>query len=207
MNITKTIDKLFPTIIEVYDNVLEEEYIDSMKNDIIKSSKEVGRKENWQSNHNPSLHEHPKYKALGDRVVELSKLYLDDLKFEYEEHYITGMWSNILKPGETHSPHTHSNNLVSGVFYLQSNDNSPAITFIDPRPQTSVLQPQQTEYTKDNSTMYFYPAKVNRMVLFPSWLQHYVPKNNSNDDRISIAFNVMLKGQVGRPDNLQSNNF
>jgi uncharacterized protein (TIGR02466 family) len=207
MNITKTIDKLFPTTIEIYDNVLEVEYIDSMKNDIIKSSKEVGRKENWQSNHNPSLHEHPKYKALGDRVIELSKLYLDDLKFEYEEHYITGMWSNILKPGETHSPHTHSNNLVSGVFYLQSNDNSPAITFIDPRPQTSVLQPQSTEHTKDNSTMYFYPAKVNRMVLFPSWLQHYVPKNNSNDDRISIAFNVMLKGQVGRPDNFQSNNF
>src|SRR5210317_2159645 len=109
MNITKTIDKLFPTIIEVYDNVLEEEYIDSMKNDIINSSKKVGRSENWQSNHNPNLHEHPKYKTLGNKVFELSKVYIDDLKFEYEEHYITGMWSNILKPGETHSPHAHSN--------------------------------------------------------------------------------------------------
>ena len=50
------------------------------------------------------------------------------------------------------------------------------------------------------------PAKINRMVLFPSWLQHYVPKNNSHD-RISISFNVMLRGQVGRSENFQSNVF
>tara|TARA_B100000925_G_C21859171_1_gene409200 strand:- start:141 stop:764 length:624 start_codon:yes stop_codon:yes gene_type:complete len=207
MNITREVNRLFPTIVETYDNVLEEEYIDSMTNDIIKSSKEVGREENWQSEHNPNLHEHLKYKALGSKVLELSKVYLDDLKYEYEKMYITGMWSNILKPGETHSPHTHSNNLLSGVFYLQSNDNSPAITFVDPRPQASVLQPQQTEYTKDNGTLFFYPAKVNRMLLFPSWLQHYVPKNNSNDNRISIAFNVMLRGRVGQPSNFQTNKF
>ena len=28
------------------------------------------------------------------------------------------MWSNVLKPGETHRPHTHSNNILSGVFYV-----------------------------------------------------------------------------------------
>jgi len=207
MNTTKSTDRLFPTTVTLFENVLEEEYIDSMINDIVKSSKEIGRKENWQSNHNPKLYENPKYKALGDKILQLSKVYIDDLKFEYEEHYITGMWSNILKPGEFHSPHTHSNNLVSGVFYLQSNDNSPAITFLDPRPQTGILQPQQKEYTRENSTMYYYPAKVNNMLLFPSWLQHYVPKNKSNTDRISIAFNVMLRGQVGRPDNFQSNKF
>ena len=117
------------------------------------------------------------------------------------------MWSNILKPGEFHSPHTHSNNLVSGVFYLQTNDNSPAITFLDPRPQSSVLQPQAKEYDIFNSTMFYYPAKVNRMILFPSWLEHYVPQNDTKFSRVSIAFNVMLKGQVGRPDNFQTNTF
>jgi len=49
MNITREVNRLFPTIVEIYDNVLEDEYIDSMTNDIIRSSKEVGRKENWQS--------------------------------------------------------------------------------------------------------------------------------------------------------------
>ena len=203
----KSIDRLFPTTVTIFDNVLELEYIDSMLEDIIDSSKKVGRKTNWQSNHNPNLHEHPKYKPLGKKVLELSKEYIEDLKFEFDDHYITGMWSNILKPGEFHSPHTHSNNLISGVFYLQTNDDSPAITFLDPRPQSSVLQPQAKEHNIFNSTMFFYPAKVNRMILFPSWLEHYVPQNDTKFSRVSIAFNVMLKGQVGRPDNFQTNKF
>tara|TARA_S200000501_G_C20537267_1_gene618449 strand:- start:67 stop:687 length:621 start_codon:yes stop_codon:yes gene_type:complete len=205
--VKKTRQELFPTAVTLFDNILEPEYIDSMLSDILHTSTQIGRKENWQSNHDPLLHKSPKYKELGKKVLELSKMYLDDLLFEFEEHYITGMWSNILKTNETHSPHTHSNNLVSGVFYLQTNEDSPAITFLDPRPQTSVLQPQATKFTRENSTMYYYPAKVNRMILFPSWLEHYVPKNNTSLNRVSIAFNVMLKGQVGRPDNFQSNKF
>ena len=206
MNIQKTTDRLFPTTVSLFHNTLEEEYIDSMVKHIMDSSK-VGRQKNWQSENDPQLHKHPKYKALGDKVLELSKVYLDDLKYEYEKHHITSMWSNILKPGEYHSPHTHSNNLVSGVFYLQSKDDSPAITFVDPRPQSGVIQPQSKEYNVFNSSQYYYPARVNTTILFPSWLQHYVPVNNSNDNRISISFNIMLKGQVGRHDNFQSAEF
>ena len=189
------IDRIFPTTIMVFDDVLEEEYIKSMGNDILSFK---GYDTKWQSNYRPE--------ALSNKALELSKKYIDELKYEYEDHYITDMWSNILRTGETHRPHTHSNNLVSGVFYLHCNDNSPAINFIDPRPQTTVLQPQQKEYTRENSTTWQVPAKINRMVLFPSWLQHYVPKNNSHD-RISISFNVMLRGQVGRSENFQSNVF
>ena len=188
------IDRIFPTTIMVFDDVLEEEYIKSMGNDIL--SEMAFQK--WQSTYRPE--------ALSNKVLELSKKYIDELKYEYEDHYITDMWSNMLRRGETHRPHTHSNNLVSGVFYLHCNDDSPALTFIDPRPQTTVLQPQQKEYTRENSTIWQVPAKINRMVLFPSWLQHYVPKNNSHD-RISISFNVMLRGQVGRSENFQSNVF
>ena len=189
------IDRIFPTTIMVFDDVLEEEYIKSMGNDILSFK---GYDTKWQSAYRPE--------ALSNKALELSKKYIDELKYEYEDHYITDMWSNILRTGETHRPHTHSNNLVSGVFYLHCNDNSPAINFIDPRPQTTVLQPQQKEYTRENSTTWQVPAKINRMVLFPSWLQHYVPKNNSHD-RISISFNVMLRGQVGRSENFQSNVF
>ena len=51
---------IFPTIIHLFDNVLEQEYIDSMKEDIIKVL--IIRKTNCQSNHNPKIHKHPKYK-------------------------------------------------------------------------------------------------------------------------------------------------
>ena len=205
------IERIFPTSVFIFDNVLEQEYIDSMREDIINSSKlnTENRKANWQSEHNNKLYELPKYKELGKKALSNSRIYVDKLEYIVEDMELTGMWSNILKQGESHPPHTHSNNFISGVFYVQAEDepNTPAINFLDPRGQTCVLQPQQKKYTLYNSTRYFYPAIVNRMILFPSWLSHFVPVNYSKTDRISIAFNTMLKGQVGEPSNFQSANF
>ena len=51
-------DDLFPTRILLVDNLLDEEYVDSMRKDIIKSSKEKPRV-NWQSQ--PRLQNENKY--------------------------------------------------------------------------------------------------------------------------------------------------
>ena len=45
------------------------------------------------------------------------------------------------------------------------------------------------------------------MLLFPSWLQHFVPANKSEHRRISISFNLMLRGLVGSKGSLQSAEF
>ena len=34
--------------------------------------------------------------------------------------------------------------------------------------------------------------RPGRMVMFPSWLRHHVPSNESTTERISIAFNLMF---------------
>ena len=196
-------ETIFPTVTHIFDNVLEPEYIDSMKEDIINESIENKRKQ-WQSN--PRLHQHKKYKALADKALEAAKYVLNEQSYEYDVCYITNMWSNIMKPGEMHRPHTHSNNLLSGVFYIQS-DQGANIQMYDPRPQADVLRPQPKNYTKENSTIWFFPSITNRMIMFPSWLQHYVPINESKNDRISIAFNVMLKGKIGSPEEYQSAEF
>jgi len=200
------IDKIFSTTLCCIDDLLESQDINNMKKHIINSSKEIGKKENWQSSHDPKLHNHPKYKALTFKVLEYSKTYLDELLYEYDDFYITGMWSNILKSGEFHSPHNHSNNFLSGVYYVQAK-NTAGIYFIDPRPQSGVLQPHAKTWIKDNSTTWSYPSITNRMIIFPSWLMHYVPINKTEHDRISISFNIMFKGEIGRPDYFQSNIF
>ena len=205
------IQRIFPTSIFCFDDVLEQEYIDSMKDDIINQSKinAEQRQANWQSVKNNKLYELPKYKELGKMALNACIKYIDLLEYKLDDIELTGMWSNVLKPGETHPPHTHSNNFISGVYYVQAdnNPNTPAINFLDPRGQTCVLQPQQKRYTIYNSTRHSLPARVNRMILFPSWLSHFVPINYSKSDRISIAFNAMLKGKVGEPTNFQSANF
>ena len=35
------------------------------------------------------------------------------------------------------------------------------------------------------------------MIIFPAWLQHWVPVNKMNVPRVSISWNVMLEGRVG----------
>ena len=42
------------------------------------------------------------------------------------------MWANVLKNNEYHPMHTHSNNFLSGTYYLQS-DQGASIVFHDPR--------------------------------------------------------------------------
>lgn len=192
---------LFPTKIFIADGVLKEEYINSIKDDILNTSIEV---KNWQSQ--PYIHKIIKYKPLVDKVNYLATKVLEEKKYVFDTFEITNMWSNILKKGEFHSPHTHSNNILSGVYYIQS-DKTSDIHFYDPRPQADVLSPKKSELNFDNASIWKIDSFKNRMILFPSWLQHYVPTNDTNNLRISISFNIMLKGTVGEPTEFQSANY
>ena len=195
-------DKLFSTHVYLFDNVIDNNILLQIRKDITSSYNQTTK--NWQSKAN--LHRNVLYDKLTHKVVENTKNVFDDLKYEYKGFNITDMWSNVLKPGETPRPHTHSNNILSGVFYVDAEQTS-GIIFTDPRPQAGVIQPDVTQQFVDNASLIKYDSMTNRMILFPSWLQHYVPTNETNKNRISIAFNVMLKGKVGSSEEYQSAEF
>ena len=195
-------DKLFSTHVYLFDNVIGGNSLSQITKDIILSYNQTTQ--NWQSKAN--LHRNKLYDNLTHKIVENTKKVFDSLHYEYQGFNITDMWSNVLKPGETHRPHTHSNNILSGVFYVMAEQTS-GIIFTDPRPQAGVIQPDITKQFVDNANVIKYDSATNRMILFPSWLQHYVPMNETKSNRISIAFNVMLKGKVGSSEEYQSAEF
>ena len=195
-------DKLFSTNVYLIDNVIDKNSLSIIKKDIISTYNQTTK--NWQSKAN--LHKNSLYNNLTKTIVQYTKNVFDSLYFEYDGFNITDMWSNVLKPGETHRPHTHSNNILSGVFYVEAEQTS-GIIFVDPRPQAGVIQPSVTKQVIENANKIKYDSVTNRMILFPSWLQHYVPVNETKTNRISIAFNVMLKGKVGSSNEYQSANF
>ena len=194
--------KLFPTNIFLIDDVIDNNNLTLIKKDILNNYNV--EKSNWQSQSN--LHTIKTYNVLTNSIIQYTKQVFDNLKYEYEKFVITDMWSNVLKPKEMHRPHTHSNNILSGVFYVESKKSS-GIVFYDPRPQAVVLNPKKTQDNLDNATVLSYDSLTNRMIFFPTWLQHYVPTNQTNENRISIAFNIMLKGKVGDSKDLQSSIF
>jgi uncharacterized protein (TIGR02466 family) len=109
-----------------------------------------------------------------------------------EPFEITGCWANINPIGGVNTPHTHPNNYLSGVYYVRTDEGSDRIFFSDPRPQASVILPPVKEdnvYTGNEASI---EAKIGRLIMFPAWLTHGVPANQSGIDRISISFNIMF---------------
>ena len=92
-----------------------------------------------------------------------------------EDLLLTGMWANNMSSGGSHPPHTHSNNFLSGVFYLKTDTASAQILFYDPRPQANVIVPRRKENIWENSNVVMFTPTENTGIIFPSWLQHFVP--------------------------------
>jgi len=145
----------------------------------------------------------PTFSNLTRTITDVSKHILNEQGYMGEIE-ITNMWGNILRPQsqKTHAPHTHSNNFLSGVFYLKTSSDTSPIHFFDPRPQASVFVPRKKEYNKLNSDMAQFNSETGYGVVFPSWLQHWVPE--TKDERISIAWNVLIRGEYGEPNSLQN---
>ena len=194
--------QIFPTNLFVQDDFLVPQRLPGMKDEILSLYEK--RKPNWQSG--PDLDKTEPFKWFAKDISrEVFKL-IDIMEYQADTIEITGMWGNVLKPGETHQPHTHSNNFLSGVFYIDAN-NTSGITFQDPRPGANVILPRKKVDHIDNASLLHYKAKTNRIIIFPSWLVHWVPTNKSTKDRISISWNIQIKGQLGERHEYQSGQF
>jgi len=194
--------ELFPTHLFIKDNYTTPDRIHTMRREVMDLYKE---KPNWQSS--PNLDKNEVFKDFNKDISKSSFEILDKLDYKADEIEITDMWANVLKQHETHQPHTHSNNFLSGVFYLDADETTPGITFQDPRPGANVILPRKKFENTNNASLLHYTAKTNRIIIFPSWLVHWVPTNLSTSNRISISWNIQIRGQLGEHHEFQSGNF
>ena len=185
---------LFPTIINSFEfDMDEKEYnlVINKLNNIEKSREELI----IQTTDNLFI-DIPKF---ANSIGIITEKICEDLNYKYESIEMTGMWANKLIKGEVHPPHTHSNNIFSGVYYLEGGSQ---IQFFDPRPQASVLQIDVTKVTQSNASMLAFDSQKGAGLIFPSWLTHWVPVTDKT--RISISWNILLRGDYGQPNTLQN---
>lgn len=86
---------------------------------------------------------------------------------------ILDCWTAIYKKNHYTKPHDHRPNSHSFVYYLQS-----------PNPSTPLVF--------DNCNHEILPQEDN-LIVFPAHLTHSVPKHQHDQDRISIAGNILLE--------------
>ena len=115
-------------------------------------------------------------------------------KFDVEV-YITISWINYTETGQYHHPHYHPNSVISGVYYIDTDD-SDRITFYNPQPIWLTMNVEPKEWNIWNSQEWYVTIPKNSLVLFPSKLYHSVSPTINPKTRVSLSFNTFLKGKL-----------
>ena len=145
----------------------------------------------------------PSFANLKVRIYNNLKKFLyevicvdENVKFK-----ISDSWIYVTKPnGESHF-HSHGNSFLSGVVYLNVNEGD-CITFKNPlysnSASTNHMPLSIFPQLKNNKMFYTFFPKNGDSIIFHSTVEHRVEKNNSKNDRVSLAFNVVPTGDISK---------
>ena len=181
---------LFPTpICSVDDFITEEE-----RKDLYKNIKQI--------EHSPhgALEGNAKSTHGKDNII-LNEKILDKLQYSIlnfaTEYGLEGdvsigkIWSSIQNKGSILKEHTHPDSVLSGVIYVNVNDDSKLYIH---NPNPFIMFTQLKNNNNFNYQYYWLKVTNCQLIMFPSWLKH--GKNNEvnqMDDRVIISFNVVRK--------------
>ena len=164
-----------------------------------REEKEIGRivKEGMYKNYGNSTSSNSdifngKLKKIKQYCEQHIKIYVEQIINPKQEldFYITQSWLNITKPGGFHHVHNHSNSILSGVFYISTQEGD-SICFIDPNADIkNTIVFEYKDWNKWNSVTTYFPVSEGKLVIFPSYLEHYVEPNLTQETRISISGNI-----------------
>tara|TARA_E500000318_G_scaffold4074_2_gene4360 strand:- start:4812 stop:5414 length:603 start_codon:yes stop_codon:yes gene_type:complete len=140
-----------------------------------------------------------------EKYIDLKKSIMNTLTF-YNETYLkyetkfqmTTSWIAKTFPKTSSALHNHTNSFLSGVLYLTVPDNSGDIMFENMNVHN--VQINTSEETLYNSNRFFFNPAPGVIIFFPSNTYHKVLENNSNSERLSLAFNFMPLGNTGSED-------
>lgn len=170
------------------------EHLEEMKKEIyrltaVPNSIKKSNYGGWQSE--VRLHENHAFKPLCDHVGAVCAQVFKGNAAKFHQ-----MWACINKKHDQNLIHSHSNNYnLSGVYYLNVPPDSGDIVFRDPRP-AAIAAPSRL--FKDDCDHASFTPFAGLMILFPSYLEHFVLPSRSDEDRISISFDVTLE-RAARP--------
>jgi hypothetical protein len=102
-------------------------------------------------------------------------------------------WVNINGPGHWNTLHNHldAHVLISGVYYVRVPLNSGDIIFYDPRFLSNVGEYYRYYHSDEGGYISMKPES-NLLLFFPPSLMHMVGPNESQEERCSIAFNLLI---------------
>jgi uncharacterized protein (TIGR02466 family) len=138
-------------------------------------------------------------------LQDLKKFIIDNINEYFEKvispndtiaPYITMSWANVTTTNGYHHRHVHKNSIISGVFYVNADENFDSIMFYKPSYKSVAFTTKN--WNVWNSESWEIPTGTGDLLIFPSDLEHEVkPVKKIDHKRISLSFNVFVKGSLG----------
>lgn len=114
------------------------------------------------------------------------------------EVYLTQSFVNLISDGQGHHVHMHPNSYLSGVLYIQANQDNDSITFLgEPAASPKFFSLPTDDFNVFNSHRWSMPVWTGRLLIFPSNVPHQVITVHNSYERVSVAFNTFIRGQIG----------
>ena len=185
---------LFPTEVYSFNN----ENIDNdkikeilLEKEKTKTGKNRSSRGGWQSQ--DSLFEEKDFSEIKDFLFECTEsitrdMYQDDIKF-----YMVQSWANVNRKGAYNVSHVHGNSHWSCVYYVTETYEA-SIYFIDPRIRAGMFTPVGGKKNQYNNILGLSKCELGQALFFPSWLEHGVKQNLTDNPRISISCNFIVTG-------------
>ena len=156
-------------------------------------SQHAGRSESnkggWQSEN--IISELP---SFVDKIKPVVKEYMDEIKLNIELD-ITQVWANINKYKDYNAQHFHLQSNFTGVYFVKGEKQTGNLLLHNPFTNfnycwfngklVKIITPNQ--YNSQVVKIYPQPGKL---IVYPSWLQHSVEPNLTNEERVSISFDI-----------------
>jgi len=142
----------------------------------------------WQSN--SFMYREPSFKPFRDLMWNTLEPYILKISKNIEEYNsnvpnleLYNVWFNINGTDALNMMHTHPHSIYSGVMWIKAPEDCGNLVMVDPS-MHHMFGIVPTEYE-------FQPQE-DKVIIFPAHLPHYVKPNNSDEDRISVSFNIIL---------------
>lgn len=135
-------------------------------------------------------------RQLRDKILERAYRACDDWGFQDYTLKILNLWINVNKRGNSNLLHTHAGSILSGVYYLKVPECCCGnLTFYQPFHENCLKESWGCDanfnrYKDMNETEHDVYPEEDSMLLFPAWLSHSVSASSTDDERISLSFNI-----------------
>lgn len=192
---------IFPSVVQIS----EVEGAETLNRNLLQTIEDIrsvtpnARPDSWVSsvyttlNSADRLHEMPEFAPLREVILREADEFANTLRLNHRQYplRISDCWFNIYGPKDGQEVHLHANNLISGSYYVKAPPGSSGLMFHSPM-DGEMLAPPYTEMNALNSMALEMPVEEGIIVLFRSCLRHSVRPSATDDERISVSFNLAM---------------